>query len=94
MSGYQTAGPADRERLASQYRERMQDVQRDGWGPYAGVWSSGQVLVVKALLGDEDSMLEACERLAPTLWGSQAAQADAGAGYSRTWGWLADVARG
>nr|WP_046284123.1 hypothetical protein [Mycobacterium sp. UM_NZ2] len=94
MSGYQTPGPADRERLASQYRERMSDVEQDGWPAWEGVWSSGQVLVVKALLGDQDLMPEACERLAPSLWGSHAAQADAAAGYPRTWGWLMEVARG
>ena len=94
MSGYVTPGPADRERLAAEYRGRMQDVERDGWGPYEGTWSSGQVLVVKALLGDEDSRLDACAAIASAVWGSHAAGVDAAAGYPRTWGWLTDVARG
>ena len=94
MSGYVTPGPADRERLASQYRERMADVRRDGWAAYEGTWSSGQVLVVKALLGDEEAMPDACAAIASAVWGSHAAGVDAAAGYPRTSGWLADVARG
>lgn len=95
MSLFRTPTPDDRAKLADDYRERLSLVLRDGWGPYALTWSSGQVTVVRALLsGAEDDMAAACEVVAPSLWGMDGAAADAQTGYARTWAWLQEVSRG
>ncbi|MCB9441151.1 MAG: hypothetical protein H6523_12995 [Mycolicibacterium sp.] len=95
MPLFRTPTPEDRARLADDYRERLALVLRDGWGPYAGTWSSGQTTVVRALLsGDETEMSAACEALAPSLWGMDGAAADRAAGFARTYAWLQEVARG
>ncbi|MFZ2239510.1 MAG: hypothetical protein WAV90_08180 [Gordonia amarae] len=56
--------------------------------------SDGEQLVLQALLDDPTNpSADACEAIAPTLWGITGAAADAGSGYPRTWTWLRDVAR-
>jgi hypothetical protein len=94
MDPFATPTPADRDRLADDLRERAEQVRRDGWEPYAAVWSGGQVAAVRVALGDHASTPEACSALAGSLFGIQGAEADAADGYPRTFAWLMDVGRG
>ncbi|MCB9441156.1 MAG: hypothetical protein H6523_13020 [Mycolicibacterium sp.] len=56
--------------------------------------SDGEQLVLRALLDDPGNpSTEACEVIAPTLWGITGAAADAGGGYPRSWSWLRDLSR-
>lgn len=56
--------------------------------------SSGEQLVAAALRDPDAITAEVCTAVASAVWGVAAAEADAAAGYPRTWAWLADVARG
>lgn len=80
-----------RDRRAADLRERAALVRRDGWGPYASTWSSGEVLGVRAVLGEPGAVDAAVETWAPTLWGAGAAGADARTGYQSTREWFATV---
>ncbi|WP_018600933.1 hypothetical protein [Mycobacterium sp. 155] len=82
--------PSDehRHRRASDLRERAALVRRDGWSDYESVWSSGEVLGVRAVLGEPGAEDEAVQLWAPTLWGLAEAEADAANGYARTRAWL------
>jgi hypothetical protein len=48
----------------------------------------------RAILGEAGAVPAACVALAGSLWGIHATEADAAAGYPRTWAWLAEVGRG
>jgi hypothetical protein len=93
MSMFDEPTDSDRQRLANDLRDRGELVRRDGWGPYTGEWSTGQVVAVRAILGDADSVEAACSALASALWGIQGAEADGANGYPRTFGSLAEVSR-
>ncbi|MBN7371081.1 hypothetical protein [Mycobacteroides abscessus] len=80
-----------RDRRAADLRERAALVRRDGWSPYASTWSSGEVLGVRAVLGEPGAIDAAVETWAPTLWGAGAADADARTGYQSTRRWFATV---
>lgn len=77
---------AQRAALAGRYRALL----RSG----DAVLSSGEQLVVAALRDPDAITAEVCAAVAPAVWGFVAAEADAAAGYPRTWAWLVDVARG
>jgi hypothetical protein len=93
MSLYRTPGPADRARIAADLRSRAALVRRGGWAEYAGVWSTGQVAAVRAVLGEAHAVAEACAALASSLWGIAGAEVDDAGGYPRTYAWLAEVGR-
>lgn len=82
---------ADRDRLAADLRERAEMVLRDGWTDYENTWSTGQVLGVRAVLGEPGAEDAAVAVWAPTLWGLAKAEADAARDYQRTRGWFATV---
>ncbi|MFT9663683.1 hypothetical protein ACM0CQ_15710 [Mycobacteroides abscessus subsp. abscessus] len=77
-----------RDRRAADLRERAELVRRDGWEQYENTWSSGEVLGVRAVLGEPGALDPAVELWAPTLWGVGAAEADARTGYQSTRRWL------
>lgn len=85
--------PSDehRDRLADDLRERAALVRRDGWADYAETWSTGEVLGVRAVLGDAAAEDQAAPLWAPTLWGVAEAEADAARDYGRTRWWLCTV---
>ncbi|SHR99569.1 Uncharacterised protein [Mycobacteroides abscessus subsp. abscessus] len=82
---------ADRLRLATDLRRRVQLVRRDGWSDYEHVWSTGEVLGVRAVLGEPGAVDAAVEVWAPTLWGIAGAEADAARDYAATRWWLSAV---
>lgn len=55
------------------------------------MWSSGEVLGVRAVLGEPGAVDTAVETWAPTLWGAGAAGADARTGYQSTRRWFSAV---
>lgn len=83
----------DRDRRAADLRERAALVRANGWEPYENTWSSGEVLGVRAVLGEPEAVDAAVELWAPTLWGAGAADADARTGYRSTRKWFAAVAQ-
>lgn len=87
--------PSDehRDRLADDLRERAALVRRDGWADYAETWSTGEVLGVRAVLGEPGAVDAAVEVWAPTLWGLTEAALDAKLGFDLTRRWFAIVAR-
>ncbi|CPT03396.1 MULTISPECIES: hypothetical protein [Mycobacteriaceae] len=82
---------ADRDRRAADLRERAELVREHGWSGYVNIWSSGEVLGVRAVLGEPGALDAACSIWAPTLWGAGAADADARTGYQSTREWFATV---
>ena len=82
---------ADRLRLATDLRRRVQLARRDGWVDYQSTWSTGEVLGVRAVLGDAAAEDQAAPLWAPTLWGVAEAEADAARDYERTRWWLCTV---
>ncbi len=82
-----------RARLAADLRERADLVREHGWADYAATWSSGEVLGVRAVLGEPGALDAAVVTWAPTLWGVTSAEADAVRGYARTRKWFAAVAK-
>ncbi|SHX68689.1 Uncharacterised protein [Mycobacteroides abscessus subsp. abscessus] len=84
---------ADRLRLATDLRARAALVARDGWADYAETWSTGEVLGVRAVLGEPGAVDAAVEVWAPTLWGLTEAALDAKLGFDLTRKWFAIVAR-
>lgn len=80
-----------RDLRAADLRERAALVRRDGWRPYENVWSSGEVLGVRAALGEPGAVDAAVATWAPTLWGVEAADVDARTGYRATRRWFATV---
>lgn len=83
----------DRDRRAADLRERAALVRANGWEPYENTWSSGEVLGVRAVLGEPGAVDAAVELWAPTLWGAGAADADARTGYRSTRKWFAAAAQ-
>lgn len=83
----------DRSRLADDLRERAALVLEHGWADYEGVWSTGQVLGVRAVLNEPGAEDVACPLWAPTLWGVTEAEADAARDYAATRWWFSVVAR-
>jgi hypothetical protein len=79
---------ADRDRRAADLSQRAALVRRVGWAPYESVWSAGEVLGVRAVLGEPGALAAAVELWAPTLWGIAAAEAESRCGYPRTHRWL------
>lgn len=79
---------AVRDRLGQSLRDWAALVRRDGWGAYENVWSSGEVLGVRAVLGEPGALAAAVEAWAPTLWGVEAAETESRCGYPRTHRWL------
>ncbi|WP_176138317.1 hypothetical protein [Mycobacterium sp. D16Q16] len=78
----------DRDRRAADLSERAGLVRANGWFDYVNVWSAGEVLGVRAVLGEPDAVDAAVELWAPTLWGTAAAEADARTGYASTRRWF------
>ncbi|WP_079631406.1 hypothetical protein [Mycobacteroides abscessus] len=83
----------DRSRLADDLRERAALVLEHGWADYESVWSTGQVLGVRAVLNEPEAEDEACPVWAPTLWGVTEAEADSRRDYAATRWWFSAVAR-
>lgn len=79
---------AVRDRLGQSLRDWAARVRRDGWSAYENVWSSGEVLGVRAVLGEPGALAAAVEAWAPTLWGVEAAETESRCGYPRTHRWL------
>ncbi|MBE5488598.1 hypothetical protein E3G71_001099 [Mycobacteroides abscessus] len=78
----------DRDRRAADLRDRAALVSRDGWAPYESTWSSGEVLGVRAALGEPGALRAAVEVWAPTLWGAEIAATESRCGYPQTYRWL------
>jgi hypothetical protein len=79
------AGPTDdeRARLRADLLARAAQVQAHGWEPYRGLWSTGEVIGVAVLLGEQGELTalgetpeSARERWAFDLWGLDGGQAD------------------
>lgn len=83
---------AVRERLAQSLRDWADLVRQEGWAPYESIWSAGEVLGVRAALGEPGAVDAAVELWAPTLWGVEAAEQDAAVGYYATRWWFSEVA--
>ncbi|MDO2981413.1 MULTISPECIES: hypothetical protein [Mycobacteriaceae] len=83
--------PESRDRRAVDLRARAELVRRDGWAPYESTWSAGEVLGVRAVLGEPAAVDEAVPVWASTLWGTAAAEADARTDYQSTRRWFAIV---
>lgn len=82
----------ERDRRAADLRERASLVREHGWADYENTWSSGEVLGVRAVLGEPGAVDDAVATWAPTLWGVTAAEADSVRGYRRTRRWFAALA--
>lgn len=80
-----------RDRRAADLRERAALVRANGWAGYENTWSSGEVLGVRALLGEPGALDAAAEAWASTLWGIGAAEADERTGYRSTRRWFATL---
>lgn len=87
-----TPTPEDRDRRAADLRTRAELVRCDGRAAHENVWSSGEVLGVRAVLGEPGAVDKAVAVWAPTLWGVEAAEVDARSGYECTRWWFASVA--
>lgn len=95
------AGPTDehRARVRADLRSRVAQVRVNGWEPYRGVWSRGEVIGVAALLGDlgelaaiGETLQSAWERWAFDLWGLSGGQSDVDNGSEVTREWFAEAA--
>ncbi len=93
MSIFSDPGPSRREALAARYRALLADARRRG-GVIPGHLSAGEQEVVAALLSADGPPAEVCQRLAPTLFGLRAAEADPAGAEARARAWIGDVARG
>lgn len=80
---------ADRDRRAADLRERAELVREHGWSGYVNIWSSGEVLGVRAVLGEPGALDAACPIWAPTLWGAAWTEAHTARSHSRTRQWFA-----
>lgn len=95
------AGPVDddRARLRADLLSRAAQVLVNGWEPYRGLWSTGEVIGVAALLGAHaelaalsETMQSAWERWAFDLWGLDRGQADVDNVCDVTRQWFLDIA--
>lgn len=95
------AGPKDedRARFRADLLSRAAQVQANGWEPYRGLWSTGEVVGVAALLGEHaelaalgETVQSAWERWAFQLWGLDRGQADVDNGCEATREWFLDAA--
>ena len=82
----------DRDRRAADLRERAALVRANGWGSYENVWSSGEVLGVRAVLGEPGALNAAVEQWAPALWGVAWTEAHTARSHRRTRRWFAALA--
>ena len=84
-------GPAGLEQVAARFRGLLADARRRGCiDPRL---SDGEQQIIAALLDPAGPSTDACAAIATALWGLSGAEADAGAGYPRTWAFLRDLAR-
>lgn len=92
--------PTDEERLRrrADMLLRAAIVRRYGWEDYRYQWSTGEVLAVAALLGDEDIISDLGEtfqtvyrRWAYDLWGMADAQADEADDLRATRNWFGET---
>lgn len=95
------AGPTDEDRvqLRADLLSRARQVRTSGWEPYRGIWSSGEVVGVAALLGEHNELAalgetvqSALERWAFDLLGLDGGQADVDNGCEGTRGWFLNAA--
>lgn len=82
----------DRDRLDRDLRDRAALVRGHGWEPYENVWSTGEVLGVRAVLGEPGALDASVELWAPALWGIAGAELDANLRYDLTRRWFAATA--
>lgn len=89
----------DRARIRVDLLRRAVQVRANGWEPYRGLWSSGEVIGVAALLGDHceliglgETVRTAWERWAFDLWGLDRGHADVDNGCVSTRQWFLDAA--
>lgn len=78
---------------------RAASVLRWGWDDYRYQWSTGEVVAVAVLLGDDDILSDmgetlqtAYRRWAYDLWGIAGAQVDEAVGLRATWKWFNETA--
>lgn len=95
------AGPTDedRARFRADLLSRAAQVRANGWESYRGLWSTGEVIGVAALLGEHaelaalgETVQSAWERWAFDLWGLDRGQADVDNGCEGTREWFLDAA--
>lgn len=95
------AGPTDedRARLRADLLIRAAQVRIHGWEPFRGLWSTGEVIGVAALLGAHaelaalgETVQSAWERWAFDLWGLDAGQSDVDNECEVTRQWFVDTA--
>lgn len=95
------AGPTDedRARLRADLLVRAAQVRADGWEPYRGLWSTGEMIGVATLLAAHaelaalgETMQSAWERWAFDLWGLDGGQSDVDNKCDRTRDWFLDAA--
>lgn len=93
--------PPNRDQLARRADDlirRGRLVRRDGWNGYRHRWSSGEVMGVALVLGDDaeirrcgETRISVMERWAFHLWGLTGGQSDVEAGLPRTRAWFASI---
>lgn len=95
------AGPTDedRARLRADLLARAAQVRASSWEQYRGIWSTGQVIGVAAVLEEHAELAalgeteqSALERWAFDLWGLDGGQADADNDCAATREWFRDAA--
>jgi hypothetical protein len=91
---------AERERRRDDLLHRAELVRARGWSDYKAVWSTGEVVGVAALLGDDEILGELDETLqtawarwAFDLWGLTDGQADVDDNCKQTRRWFMETAR-
>jgi hypothetical protein len=91
---------AERERRRDDLLHRAELVRTRGWNDYRAVWSTGEVVGVAALLGDNDilgaldeTLQSVWARWAFDLWGLTDGQADVDDNCKQTRRWFMETAR-
>lgn len=86
---------ADRDTMRAGLVARARFVQCDGWDDYQATWSTGEVVGVAALLGDDKILTEFNEtpdsvygRYAFDLFGHSGGHAEKAAGFPETREWF------
>lgn len=94
-------GPTDedRARRRADLIGRAAQVRSAGWEPYRGLWSTGEMIGVAVLLGEDTELAalgetqeSAWQRWAFDLWGLDRGQADADNNCAATRQWFLDAA--